>query len=525
LALLTFFLGLGNTALWDQDETKYAGLARGMVQTGDWVTMRWNGEDWFVHPPLYPWLVAITGSIFGFTELVVRVYAALFAALAVGLTALFGRDLYDARTGLFAAVILATTLQWFGQARLAVFDSMLFFFITLAVACWWRGYRGAGGQARLWYLLAFVSAGLGTITKGPVAGALPALALFTYLVARREIRRARELPWLAGIALYAGIGLSWYVIEYLRHGAAFLDKMVGYYIVHRYVGTVEGQHGPIWYYVPVLLLGQFPWTAFLAPAAAWHWRRRRESASALLLVWCAFSFIFFSLAGTKLPNYVLGMYPFLAIAMARLFVAAIEVGGATRLRVGWWSLGAAFAALFAGVAIYGRQQHPAEVEALLPTALPAIGTLVTGIAIAAVLGLRGATARGFVILAATMIAFHLVVLYAVLPPVERYRYTKPAALAAAASIRAGERPFGYLIPNGIIYYSGRDWLFAWDVPSFRRILCERRDEPLFVVVNRQHFERDLAALIGASATVAREVGTYRLLRVPAGSARPCPPRP
>jgi 4-amino-4-deoxy-L-arabinose transferase-like glycosyltransferase len=524
LAVLTFFLGLGSTALWDQDETKYAGLAREMVRSGEWFTMRWNGEDWFVHPPLYPWLVAITGAAFGFSEFVVRFYAAFFAAAAVALTGLMGRGLYGERTGLYAAVILATTLQWFGQARLAVFDSMLFFLITLGVWCWWRGYHGAPDVRRRWYLLAFASAGIGTVVKGPVAGALPALALAAYLGARRDLGRIRELPWLAGLTLYAAIGLSWYVAEYLRHGAPFLRRMIGYYVVTRYVGTVEGQHGPVWYYLPVVMVGQFPWTAFLPAAAAWHWRRRSDPASTLLLVWCGFTFAFFSLAGTKLPNYVLGMYPFLAIAMARVFVASSDGDHAPLLRAGWWSLLAVCAGLFAGVAIYGNGHFPAEVAALIPSMIPAAMILVAGIVGAAAIGLRGAHRLAFGAVAATMIAFTLSVVLAVLPAVERHRPTKSAALQAAALIAPGEVPVGHRIPNGIVYYSGRDWVYTWDLPSFRTVVCAHPRPPLFVVVDRDAYEEEAARVIGDIAVMAREVGKYRLLRVPAARDWVCGPR-
>ncbi|MDR7581684.1 MAG: phospholipid carrier-dependent glycosyltransferase, partial [Armatimonadota bacterium] len=226
---------LGASKLWDQDETKYAQVAREILWTGDWLTLRWNGDPWFVHPPLYFWLVAATARFFGLTEFTARVWSAVFGAGAVALTALLGRAWFSPRAGWLAGLVVATTLQWFAQSRLAVFDSVLVFWMLGTLLGFWTGYRGR----RTGYLAAFVCAGLGTLTKGPVAAVLPGLVALAYLAWRRELRRLREIPWAAGLALYGLVGLSWYAAGYLRHGAPFLRSVLGYYTVHRFVGVVE----------------------------------------------------------------------------------------------------------------------------------------------------------------------------------------------------------------------------------------------------------------------------------------------
>src|SRR5262249_20229513 len=106
----------------DQDEPKYAQIAVEMVQTGDPITLHMNGQPWYVHPPFYMWLVAATGRVLGFSEWTVRIWSAAFSVLAIFATLMVGQLLFTPRVGLLAGAILAVTLQYFIQSRLAVFD-------------------------------------------------------------------------------------------------------------------------------------------------------------------------------------------------------------------------------------------------------------------------------------------------------------------------------------------------------------------------------------------------------------------
>jgi 4-amino-4-deoxy-L-arabinose transferase-like glycosyltransferase len=110
-ALLLFVYGLGVGTLWDQDEPKYTQVAREILQTRDLFTLHLDGQPWFVHPPLFMWLQAATGALFGFTELTARIWTALSSVGIVAVTFLLGRLLYDSTTGALAAAIAATTLH------------------------------------------------------------------------------------------------------------------------------------------------------------------------------------------------------------------------------------------------------------------------------------------------------------------------------------------------------------------------------------------------------------------------------
>lgn len=501
--------GLGASPLWDQDETKYAQVAREILWTGDWLTLHWNGQPWFVHPPLYFWLVAATARLVGLTEFTARVWSAVFGVGAVALTALLGRVWFSPRAGWLAGLVLATTLQWFAQSRMAVFDSVLVFWMLGALLGFWAGYRGR----RAGYLVAFACAALGTLTKGPVAAVVPGLSALVHLAWRGQLGRLRELPWLTGLAVYALVGLSWYAVGYARHGEAFLRSVLGYYTVQRFVGVVESQAGSVWYYLPVLLLGGLPWNAFwLAWPAAF-----RRGAEVLPLVWCGVVLIFFSVAGTKLPNYVLSFYPMAAVATG----AALDAGweDPRALRWGFVALGAVWVLFSGAVAAYGLWQYPAELRALLPVLGLALLTLGAAVMGAAVVGLRGSTRAAVALLACGTAAFLLLLLGRVMPEVDRYRPHRELTRVAAAWTGQDEVRVAYRIPNSVVFYSARTWRAYLDPEAVRREVCAAGTRRVVLIAPQAHLA-DLQPP-AAAFQLRQEVRGWAVLEKPPGQ-QACP---
>ncbi len=462
---------LGAGSLWDQDETKYAQVAVEILQTGDPLTLHVNGQPWYVHPPFYMWLVAATGRLAGFNEFTVRVWSAVFSVLAVYATILLGRVLFGARAGLLAGAILAVTFQFLVQSRLAVFDSVLLAWMLLAVYSFVRGYQGG---RRADYLRFFLFAGLATLTKGLIGLLLPGLVIVPFVGLRRAWHRWREVPWAAGFAAYAVVGLSWYVVETWLHGRAFVSAVFGYYTFGRFLGVVENQAGPWHYYVPVVLLGAFPWTAFWPAAAAFHLRRLREDGSLFCLLWCALTFAFYSAAGTKLPNYVLPIYPLAAVAVAAVWDAALRESGRGRgIGVSFGLLLVLLAALYAGIAGYLGDRFPGPYRDLGHVLLVPAGALAVGALLALLLAARRRSIAAFVALCVTMAVTWIGVLTWVMPVVEAYKPMKPLALAVKAEVRPEDRIVGYRmsILSSLIFYTGHhvDWV---DSPEeVHRALC------------------------------------------------------
>lgn len=461
-AVVLTFYRLGAGTLWDQDETKYAQVAREILQTGDPITLHVNGAPWYVHPPLYMWLVAGTGRLFGFSTWTVRFWSGVFSVVAVYATMLLGRALFNARTGVLAGAVLAVTFHFLVQSRLAVFDTVLVAFMLLAVYSAVRGYQ-MGRRAD--YLRFFVFAGLATLTKGPIGLVLPALVVAVFVTVRGAWSRRREVPWALGLSVYALIGLSWYAAETLLHGGTFVRAVLGYYGVGRFFGVVENQAGPWYYYTPILMIGGFPWTAFWPAAAVWHWRRRREDGSLFVLLWCGIVVAFYSLAQTKLPNYVLPVYPLAAVGVAAMWDGVFDRPRDTRV---WWLAASAgllaglVGALEGGIGHYLGRLYPRQYAEFSHLLIPSAAALAAGVAVAIVLLLTGRRAGAFVALCAAMALTWVGVITWVAPLVESQKPMPVAARAIAAAWRPGDRILGYRLDiySSLIYYSGHrvEWL-------------------------------------------------------------------
>ncbi len=499
-----------------------------ITERGDPLTLYHNGERWWVHPPFFMWLVAATGRLFGFSEFTARIWTALFGAAGVLVTFLLGRRLYDVRTGVTAGLILMTTLQYFVLSRLAIFDAVLVAFMMLAVyMALVAEDAGDARERRRAYRWAFVWAGFATLTKGPIGLVLPASVLGLWWLLRGVLlRRVRALPW-EGVLLYALIGLSWYGAEAVRWGRPFVEQMVGPSMVSRFVGVVGNQGGPWYYYVPVLALGGFPWSAFLPPAVAFHWRRlRADRRSLLLLLWLAVIFVFWSTARTKGPNYLLPIFPVAALTLARLWALALwerdaETSGL--LRWGAVLLLLAGVLLLLALTLFGRTKYPGEFATVLPD-IRLVGLLLSGGVLAAA-GLLVARShrRGFAALSGTMAATLTVLALVTVPQLERVRATRPMALALGGLVRPEDRVVGVGLSDrpSLIYYSRHPITWVIGEHYTRRYLCGPGRG--FLIITRAEYEGWARAAFAAEMTVLRETGDMVLLQTTA--PLPCPPAP
>jgi len=468
-----FFSGLGSGTLWDQDEPRYAQAAREILQTKDPITLHINGTPWFVHPPLYIWLQALTGWAIGFSEFSARVWSAIFGVAGVLVTYKFGRMFFSVRAATLGAVVLMTMAQYYAQSRLGIFDIALVVFMLLAFYMFLRYLRESSPHLAVW---AFAWAGLGTLTKGPIALVLPALVAGAWLWERGELHRWREIPWRAALVVYAAIAVPWYALETIRHGWPFLGRVIGYYTITRFVGVVENQSGPWWYYGPVLLLGAFPWSGFLLAMVADHLRRWREDGSRLVVLWTGITLLFYTLAGTKLPNYILPIYPIAALGIGVTWDRAL--GGDPRARQ---ALSAAFAltlvlmvVIAGGIRAFGATHYPADFavlqQHLLRIAAGVLGGLIVATACYYVLRrLRAA----FVVLAGTMVALAGVLTYRTLPLVDAHRPIKAISSAARAELRPADPLIGLrlLAQQTLMYYANHRVDWVEDPAVLAAVLC------------------------------------------------------
>jgi 4-amino-4-deoxy-L-arabinose transferase-like glycosyltransferase len=306
---------LGQNGLIEPDEGRYAEIPREMLENGDWLVPTLNGVPHFQKPPVIYWLTAVSYSWVGMNETAARLPSVLaglgILALTYGMGCRWGR-----RVGLTAAIILASTIQFFVLARMITPDMVMAFFITAAIACLvqQRTRPSKIGWERWGF---FLCLGLGFLTKGPMAWVVPLSAYAGLRFSEwRAGKRSPRLPWWGGGALALGVSFSWFILIVLRH-PEILDYFVGNELVGRFASGTHGRAKPWGFLVLVFALGFMPWTFFL-PAL---WARGRKGplfreAGGLFFGWLVAPFIILSLSGSQLLTYILPLFPGAALALA-----------------------------------------------------------------------------------------------------------------------------------------------------------------------------------------------------------------
>lgn len=263
---LGFFLNLHSVPLFDLDEGAFSEATREMLLRGDFISPYLNGEPRFDKPAFIHWLQAASVLAFGWNEFALRLPSALAASVWVLVVYGFVRTMRDERYALIAAIAMATSLEIPIIAKAATADAALNLFITSAMLA---AFLFQQRQRRGYLYACFVLMGLGFLTKGPVAVAIPGAVTLLFYLSRGEFK-----AWLRavfdplGIALFLAVALPWYVLQYLKEGDAFIAGFFFKHNVGRFQGAMEGHGGSVFYYVPVVLIGLLPYTAVLIKTLA-----------------------------------------------------------------------------------------------------------------------------------------------------------------------------------------------------------------------------------------------------------------
>lgn len=319
LLLAVFFYELGRLPLIGPDEPRYAQIAREMYATGDWITPRLGGIKWFEKPALTYWLSGAGYALFGENEFSARFGVAVLAGLGVLLLYFFGLRVRHSRFGYLSASVLATCGLWPGFARGATFDLPLAFAIELALLSffWWERKEEQQGRDRLWLVFCF-ALGLATLAKGLAGLVLPLAIITPYLVLTRrwKIVLKPRLLVLGALVLLATAAV-WYGPVMEKNGREFIDEFFIAHHFERYLSNKFRHPQPIYFFPLVALAGSFPWLFYLA-SNAWRsvrqWRETVDDRLRLFLwLWVIAPIVFFSFSGSKLPGYILPIFPAVAL--------------------------------------------------------------------------------------------------------------------------------------------------------------------------------------------------------------------
>ncbi|NBD31847.1 MAG: glycosyltransferase [Cyanobacteria bacterium] len=381
LCLVTFLWRLGSIGLIDETEPLFAEAARQMVETGNWVTPYFNGETRFDKPPLIYWLMAIGYQIFGVNEWAVRLPSALSA---IGLTGFIffvldhfgvsplnpGTESTQRRWGsLIGGATLALTPEFIIWARTGVSDLLLTGCMGSALLCFFVGYvhseKGTEppflslGRPSAEYISFYSLTALAVLAKGPVGLVLPGLIIIAFLLYQGNLWAVfREMRVLSGLIIFLVLTVPWYVLVIAENGQNYIDSFFGYHNFQRFTDVVNDHDAPWYFYFVVVLIGFAPLSVYLPSAIAqlqvwrrrfWQKQPRAQQLGLFAFFWFAIIFVFFTIAVTKLPSYIIPLLPAAAILIGLFWSRYQQEMPSLTLKMNGWvnvifvlALGAAF---------------------------------------------------------------------------------------------------------------------------------------------------------------------------------------
>ena len=341
LLLLTVFAALwfgslDYRKLIKPDEGRYAEIPREMVATGDWLTPRLNNIKYFEKPALQYWATATAYTLFGEHQWTARLWSALTGFFGVLATWFTARRLWGPSAALAAAATLGGSLLYVLIGQVNTLDMGVSFFLSAGIFAFVLAQRddATARENRNYMLLGWLALALAMLSKGLIALVLPGTAVLGYSLWQRDFRLWRKLHLASGLALWLAVSAPWFIAVSLAN-----PEFAGFFFIHehfqRFLTKEAGRFQPIWYFLPILLVGMLPWLValFSAPwAAARHDPATRFQPQRFLLVWIAVVFCFFSVSDSKLASYILPLFPALA---ALIGWHVTEIGRANPRALRW----------------------------------------------------------------------------------------------------------------------------------------------------------------------------------------------
>jgi dolichyl-phosphate-mannose-protein mannosyltransferase len=333
IALLVFICPLGvGIPLVDPDEGLHASIAQEMVEKGDWVTPRFQGEAFLDKPILFTWAQAVSLKLFGMNVAAVRLPGLLFGLAAMITTGILGWRIYSPLAGFFAAMLYGTMILPTILAQLPVHDVALIPFASLAILLFWEADRAVGFRRKAILTVAIGALlGLTCLTKGLVGVGLVGVAYGSYLLVTRRLTWEACVRGVVALSVAAMTALPWYLAMESR-----IPGYLHYYFVERHLLglATDSQHHAgkaVWYYLPILLGGAMPWAVYLPIAIRDWWAQRKlaerpatDGGTTLLWCWLIACTLLLSAAGSKLVTYIWPVLPPIAILAASVWARLLE---------------------------------------------------------------------------------------------------------------------------------------------------------------------------------------------------------
>jgi 4-amino-4-deoxy-L-arabinose transferase-like glycosyltransferase len=527
-AVLPYLIDLGGSSIWDANEAFYVETPREMIQRGDLVGPTFNYQPRLNKPVLSYWIVAAFYKVFGVSVAVQRIPIAL-GALTLILTAfLLARAGGDLDAGLWAAAGLAVAPRLVMFGRRIFIDVYISMFMALTLLFFALAERYPA-RRRLFLLLMYASVGLGVLTKGPVAAALPALVFGTYLLVHGELKRVTQMMLPIGLLVVLAIVVPWYAALYHRYGWTYITSFIVGENIARYTeGVGVEQRRGLSFYLPVVFSDSFPWSLCLFGAAGLWFADRtahREPPSGrpraandgfrirtLLWIWVVVIVMFFTFSAAKQDLYIFPIVPAVA-ALAGSFIGRRNPDGTPArprsLRATAMLIGLLLAA--AGAGTFYIFETVGKVYALHGAAFVGAVAAIGG-TVALALALFHRSRFALVVVLVSMVTLNWAFILRVLPSFERYKPVPPISAAIKQGLAAGDvvAHYNVALPS-MVYYLGRHIEILFEREKFLDLM--RGSQRVYAVLSASDYEQLSGELPGTCVLDRRPTVNIKLKAV------------
>jgi 4-amino-4-deoxy-L-arabinose transferase-like glycosyltransferase len=310
LALFLWLIGLGNLPLRDWDEGYYATVAKDMFQSGNWLYLTYYDQPFLLKPPLIIWIINISYNLGGISEFTTRFPCAFLTACGVPLLYLVGRNLfYTQPPAIFSSLVYLTLLPVVRHGRLAMIDGIINTFLIFSILCLLKSRKQP-----LWAIGFGIGLGFIALSKGILAIALGGILGIYILWDNTKIYLKNIVLWVGVLIGFFPV-LSWYYLQVDNYGEKFIEVHFLQQNLDRLSTAVEGNSGSSLYYIIELIKYSFPWLLFLPGGLILAWKERQKSWAKLTLTGFFLFLTIITIMGTKLPWYIMPIYPFFALAI------------------------------------------------------------------------------------------------------------------------------------------------------------------------------------------------------------------
>jgi dolichol-phosphate mannosyltransferase len=485
---LLFFARLRNPLL-EPEEARYAEIPRQMMTEGHFLVPTLHGQPYYHKPPLLYWLVMGSYSLFGVEDWAARLVPCLAGFLTVLVAFCWGHGVLGKRAAFIGSLILCLSARFIYLGRMLTLDSLLCLWVISALAAAHVSLR----SERLswsWWLLSACCCGLGILTKGPVAIILVAVPILLFVQLNQRSRQASRACFLIYLATAALVAAPWYLLTAL-YDSSFLGFFLWTHNVVRYVAPYDHPR-PIWFYLPDVLLGMFPWSLLLPSLTVYLFRQSRVLAAhrppavGFCLLASLTCLCFFSASGCKRAGYILPVFPTLALALGGYTDAVLPrrgmAGGGLGSRVSRMALGrlAAWATL-AGLAVGGVAALVAVAAGLCKPATGLALAVLAALTFTACCKLGGSFSpeASWASCCATTFILLLLAVHQVLPGYARKFSLRKQARTHFEMARAGDRPV-VCYPHGwdsVTFYLRRRDVKVYGSDEKEKLIADLRAHP------------------------------------------------